>query len=423
LHRVTYQTGSTFDVLAAGPDYARVLHQGGPVTSLTWSGLDARTVLVIEALDAGCPFPGAYIGAFPVDAQPYPTRALKQLREQSPTGEVFVNGQFDPSNRPRPIARSFVEVSPAAGDPMDFHADLGIPADFQGMQVYEHPDAKVYRNDKWSVETTFCNDSLSFGPVLGQLFFGMSDCELSLVPRTFHPRIEAARFLHVRVATDLPSTARRFPQILVTSALPIEADAAPSVLDIPIHRRAGSFTAAELPGKDSSIIVQPFFSYHEAQIQFCDHRGFGVTLPCPRANLYGWNAGESMPRWPDETWRPVPVLTDLVGFDRPVQFDVYASTERVYLFADRQPVGCAALPAGRMPEGDVTVAYRAVLNQGGGDELISGDPGRAFERAYSETHSDRRLDDFSMKQGTAAPEWDESRLPCAAKWFGGGLAE
>jgi hypothetical protein len=76
-----------------------------------------------------------------------------------------------------------------------------------------------------------------------------------------------------------------------------------------------------------------------------------------------------------------------------------------------------------MPEGDVTVAFRVVVNQSGIDELILGEPGRAYERAYSQTHSDRRLDEFSMSVGTPAPAWDESRFPCASRWFGGSLAQ
>jgi hypothetical protein len=116
-------------------------------------------------------------------------------------------------------------------------------------------------------------------------------------------------------------------------------------------------------------------------------------------------------------------MTDLVGFDRPVRFDIHASTERVFLFADGSPVGCANLPAGAMRAGDVTVAFRAVVNQSSNDELILGDPGRAYERAYSQNHSDRRLDEFSMSVGEPAPTWDESRLPCASRWFGGSLAQ
>jgi hypothetical protein len=358
-----------------------------------------------------------------VDAQPFPTKTLEALRAQSPTGEVFLNGQFDPTNRPEPIARSFVRVAPDAKDPMDFRGALEDPAEFADMTVYEHPYARVYRNEKWSIETTNCDKSLSYGSVLGELFLGVSDCELSLVPRTFKPRIEAARFLHVRVATNLPSTARRFPQVLITSALPVEADAVASVDEIPIHRRAGSFVASELPGQESSIVVQTYYSYHEAQIHFCDHRGFGPTIPCPRANIYGYNAGESVGQWVGEPWLPVPVMTDLAGFDRPVRFDIYASTERVYLFADGSPAGCAMLPAGGMREGEVTVAFGVVVNQAGDDEIILGEPGRAFERAYSQTHSDRRLDEFAMSVGTPAPSWDDSRFPCASRWFGGSLAQ
>lgn len=421
LHRVTYRTGSTFDVLGAGPaGYARVLHQGGPVTSLTWSGLRDTTVLVVEALDAGCPFPGAYVGAFAADAQPFPTSTLDTLRAKSPTGEVFLNGQFDAMNRPQPIARSFVTVSPHKEEPMDFRASFDDAADFANMTVYDHPYARVYRNEKWSIETTNCDPSLTYGPVLGQLFLGLSDCELSLVPRTFKPRIEAGSFLHVRVATDLPSTARRFPQILITSALTVEADAVTSVDQIPIHRRAGSFYASDQPGQESSIVVQTYYTYHEAQIHFCDHRGFGPTLPCPRANIYGYEAGDSLAQV--EPWLPVAVMSDLVGFDRPVRLDVYASTEQVYLFADGRPVGCAKLPSGSMPAGEVTVAYGVVVNQSGDDELILREPGRAFERAYSQTHSDRRLDEFAMSVGTPAPAWDASRFPCESRWYGGELA-
>jgi hypothetical protein len=128
-------------------------------------------------------------------------------------------------------------------------------------------------------------------------------------------------------------------------------------------------------------------------------------------------------RWEDEPWLPVPVVTDRVGFDRPVQLDVYASTERVYLFMDDRPIGCAVLPEGEMPEGDVTVAFGAMVDEADKDELIRGEPGRVFERDYSLFHSDRRMDDFGIDVGVAAPSWDEATLPCASRWFGGQLLQ
>ncbi len=61
----------------------------------------------------------------------------------------------------------------------------------------------------------------------------------------------------------------------------------------------------------------------------------------------------------------------MAGYDRPVQWDVYASTSRVYVFMDGKPSGCAVLPAGRMPAGPVTVAYRAVIYHCGIDETVT----------------------------------------------------
>ena len=109
LHRVSYSGG--FDVLAAGEArFQQVLHQGSlPLASLTWPGLKQPTRFVIEALDAGCPFPNGYIAAMHHDAdidrtsgQPFnaPSITLDEARLSS--GEVFINGQHDPANRPKP---------------------------------------------------------------------------------------------------------------------------------------------------------------------------------------------------------------------------------------------------------------------------------------------------------------------------------
>ncbi|HMI89880.1 MAG TPA: hypothetical protein VK509_00890, partial [Polyangiales bacterium] len=426
LHRVTYRSGSTFDVLAAGPAaYQRVLHQGGPVTSLTWSGLSEPTTLVIEALDVGCPFPGAYLGAFaaePEDATDHRTDTLDGLRSPE-TGEVFVNGQHAESNRPAAIARSLVEVAPQQRPALDFEATFSDPDELAAMERHEDDNAIVFRNPRWSVETSHCGEGLSFGAVLGQLFLGLPRCRISVVPRGFSPRISATSFLHVRMASDLPSTGRRYPQLLITTAQSREASEVTTALELPIHERLGPAVASQLPGPESSIIVQTHFSYHEAQIQFCGHRGWGTTAFCPRANLYGFNAGEPEMRWTGERWLPVPVVGDRVGFDRPVQLDVYASTERVYLFIDDQPTGCAILPAGEMPTGDVSVAFGAVIDEPEKDEIIRGEPGRKFERELSLLHSDRRMDDFGIDLDVPAPAWDESVLPCATRWFGGRLIQ
>ena len=136
LRRVSYSGG--FDVLAAGEArFQHVLHQGNlPLASLTWPGVKQPTRFVIEALDAGCPFPGGYIAAMHHDAdvdrtsgQPFnaPSITLDEARLSS--GEVFINGQHDPASRPKPIARTYVDVTPRAeaADGLPGHLRRGRP--------------------------------------------------------------------------------------------------------------------------------------------------------------------------------------------------------------------------------------------------------------------------------------------------------
>src|SRR5262249_9894221 len=129
LHRVTYP--GSFDVLAAGDArFDQVLHQGvRPVWAVSWPGITQKTRFIVEALDQGCPFPNGYINAMHHDADvdrtsgmPFnqPSITLDEARLSS--GEVFINGQHDPMNRPKPVARSYVDVTPDPKPDMDFLA-------------------------------------------------------------------------------------------------------------------------------------------------------------------------------------------------------------------------------------------------------------------------------------------------------------
>jgi len=97
--------------------------------------------------------------------------------------------------------------------------------------------------------------------------------------------------------------------------------------------------------------------------------------------------------------------------------------ERVYVFLDGQPAGCAVLPPGQMPAGEVSVALRALLDEPEKDDVVRLEPGRVFERSYSQFHSDRRMDDLGIALDVPAPAWDETVLPCGTRWFGGQLIE
>lgn len=443
LHRVKYQT---FDVLAAGEArFDQVLHQGiRPVWSVTWPGITATTTFVVEALDQGCPFPGGYLAAQhrepdvesgnPVN---HASITLDEARLPG-SGEVFVNGQHDPASRPRPIARAYVSVTPEADPTMDFFEGFDVGGSWQPFTMWRDNNAFLYRNADWIIDTSGCTDNFTFGPVLGQFVLGFADggssCNISITPRNVDTSLAADRFLHVHMSTDIPSTGRRYPQILITN-VPLAADPpadASNVYDVPVHTRLGRFpyelagpdmmagTADDLPADGGrSIVVQPFGGYQETQIEFCDTRGWGVSQQCPHANVYGHHAGDYMQPW-TESWTPMPVGGALAGYDRPVQWDVYASTDRVYVLLDGRPAGCAVLPAGRMPAGPVTVAYRAVIYHSGIDEtVLAPDTGHAYERDYSLMHSDRHMDDFGIERSVEAPPWDESIMPCGTRWYGG----
>ena len=445
LHRVTYP--GTFDVLAAGEArYQQVLHQGArPVTSLTWPGLKADTRLIIEALDAGCPFPNGYIAAEHKDADidrtsmeafNQPSLTLDEARLSS--GEVFINGQHDPQSRPKPVARAYVDVKPEAASKMDFLATFDDGAAWKPFTKWQDNNAFIFRNEDWAIDTSGCTENFTFGPLLGQFLLGFADggssCNVSMTPRQVPTELSADKYLHVRMSSDIPSSNRRYPQILITN-VPLQADPpadASNIDDVPVHSRLGNFPYQVLgpdmkPGTaddqkaegGQSIVVQPFGGYQETQIEYCDTRGWGVSQQCNRANVYGFHAGDYQDTW-KQTWTPVPVQGDLAGYDRPVQWDVYTSNQRVYVFMDGKPSACAVLPAGRMPAGAVTVAYRAVIYHCGIDEsVVPDDTGHQYEHNYSLCHSDRKLDDLGIELSAPAPSWDESVLPCGTKWYGG----
>lgn len=445
LHRVTYP--GTFDVLAAGDArFDQVLHQGiRPVWALSWPGIKADTRFIIEALDAGCPFPNGYIAAEHKDAdidrtsmEPFnqPSLTLDEARLSS--GEVFINGQHDPMNRPKPIARAYVDVKPEAKPKMDFLATFDEGAEWEPFQKWQDNNAFIFRNSQWAIDTSGCTENFTFGPLLGQFLLGFADggssCNVSITPKNVPTAVSPDSYLHVRMSSDVPSTNRRYPQILITT-VPLEEDPpadAGNIDLVPVHTRLGNFpfdwagqdkmagTADDVaPEGGQTIVVQPFGGYQETQIEYCDTRGWGVSQQCDRANVYGFHAGDYEDKW-EQPWTAVPVQGDVAGYDRPVQWDVYTSNQRVYVFMDGKPSACAVLPEGRMPAGPVTVAYRAVIYHCGIDEAVVGDDtGHVYEHQYSLCHSDRKLDDLGIELSTQAPAWDETKLPCGTKWYGG----
>jgi hypothetical protein len=425
LHRIFYGFHHEHDVLAAGgANRERVLHQGNtPVTSVMWSGLRGETTLVVEALDAGCPFPGGYIGAVSAPATVLggianePTITLDEARLD--TGEVFVNGQWDEESRPRPIARAYVTVEPQPHPEMDWFESFDPDVDLAPFEtvVDDNIGTRVFRNGKLSLEYQGSDANHSYGEVLGQLAMG-SVASYAATALGADASIAGDDFLHVTMSVDFATTARRYPQIIITDATLGDPDVDLSY-DVPLMPRLGPVPSEKLPpGEFHSIIVQPF-GQPTMQIQFCDLRGWGVSQQCPSANVYGYPAGVGGSEW-TAPWLPMPVVGEVIGTDRLVKLDVYASTERVYAFLEGKPAGCAILPEGRMPSGPVNVSFSLAAYHIEIDEQVtSANPRQGYWSRYSVAHSDRKLDDLGISSGVAAPAWDESTMPCGDRYYSG----
>lgn len=422
LYRIFYSYWSDHDILAAGDaNRKRTLYQGNiPITSLTWSGVKEETTLVVEALDAGCPWPGGFIGTVAREASTpddSPTITLEDARLSS--GEVFINGQYETTNRPKPIARSYVTVKPEPFPEMDWFESFE-EGSLTGLDtvVEDNIDTRVYRNDKISVEYNYGGSkNYYYGELLNQMVVGASNT-LGIVPLGANAKLATDSYLHVTMSVDIASTARRYPQIMITDT-PIGQPGVGESFRVPMAWRLGPTPQDHMPpGPNHTIIVQTFSGQPELQIEFCDLRGWGVSQQCPRANLYGFHAGDFNDLGWEEPWLPNPVLGEYVGMDRLVKFDVYASTKDVYVYIEGKPAGCAVLPEGRFPASDVNINYGIAAYHIDVDEYVTREnPRDEYWSRTSIIHTDRKLDDLGVKSGVALPAWD-ARLKCGTKWYG-----
>jgi hypothetical protein len=430
LHRVHYSWANGHDVLAPGKArFEQVLYQGNhAASSIAWPGLRAPATLVIEALDDGCPFPNGYVGPRAAPAsdlggiQNFPTITVDQARLSS--GEVYINGQHDPNSRPRPIARAFVNARPEPHPKMDWYQSFDTNADWAAMNmvVDDNIGTRVLRNDVLSAEFLASTSNYTYGPMLGQFAVG-STASVYMVARGVDARIASDSYLHVTMSSDVGSTMRRYPQIMITTTRLGEVGGELLDHEVPVVTRLGPMPFEMLPpGKDNTIIVQGFTAGHELQVQFCHLRGWGVSQQCDRANIYGWHAGHETPLPWDEgvAWTPVPVLGEYAAMDRPVKFDVFASTRRVYLFVEDRPAGCARLPDGQMPQGPVTIVFGTAGYHIEIDESVAPEhSAHGYWQRYHLSHVARQFDDLGIRRNVAAPDWNEDLLPCGTHWFGG----
>jgi len=201
LMRVFYgnRCGWSHDELSVGKErFNRAYHQGDklPSFSLHWSGLTKPTTLVVEALDSGCPYQGylspqamasvtGHYGTQDFVHQPWIT--IDDARAASSTGEVFVNGQHEATNKPKAIARSFIAVTPQPHPKMDFFAPFtpgDTPETFTTVPCGTDNCYQTWREQSPTFDQMFIDvesgptkDSglFAYGSVLGELWVSYAD--------------------------------------------------------------------------------------------------------------------------------------------------------------------------------------------------------------------------------------------------------
>jgi hypothetical protein len=372
--------------------YTQWPHQ--PVGELHWAGLTAETTLVVEALDALCPYSGTLSPtSLPAVAgqPPYPAfSTLDELRAASPSGEVFLNGQGD-ATTPHAIARACLEVAPAAPAPMDWRYD-GSPEAYGPVQSFS-PDQARFEFDSPTFDVQLLGQTKgqwTFGAIFGELWTLHADVGADVgnlfrfAPKQT-PTLAADAFVHVSMEVDTVSTFRRYPQIIVSDQ------------PTPVQQNLTN---------GASVIVQPFGVSGEVQIEFCDHRDWEVNNQCPYwdlATLHDQGVDFLSPRVE---------MTGLQGVDRTVTLDAYVSTQRVYAFVNGAPYGCVDLPPGSLTAGPGTVTFGDVLYHSGADLSMSGFDWFPFHDAHMAFFMSRHFSNLAFSSAVPQPTWDYGRFPC-----------
>jgi hypothetical protein len=448
LMAVFYEPQHSHTELVAGNErFKRAMNQGqGPLWHLEWSGLTGPTTLVVEALATGCPYQG-FLSAEHLDAPPHQRfQTLADLQGQSPTGEVYVNGQFDlpgaswtgldfsvhssglsllatPDASPVPIARSFVQVTPKPHDPSawDWYAgfspgtDLGTMTSVPGCLEGGQPGYNCvhWQSAEWDISGYRLDEPggvtvLTYGEALGQLWIAFDDTGQGVAGKVrLSPRQQASiasdptRFLHVTWSVTTAGSDRRYPQLLVSDQpAPVQEGFA--------NPNGNALVVQTILGPSMRIEVQAVHGLIGVSAWDADHQDTSHSL----VDYDSWNFTGDTGGQPTG---PAASPFEHSGVDRMTTFDAYISSDRLYLLMDGLPAGCTLFPTGTgfALQGPVTLAFGDVLFDESAETLVCSTPRPfAFLHEHQCTETKRVWDDLGYKSGAPAPTFDETRFPC-----------
>jgi hypothetical protein len=428
-----------------------------------WSNIKGPTQLVVEALDAGCPFQGL-LGP-PTSLTPTivngddtnvagllndPVYSFPQLQSKASNGEVFLNGTFDGSPTPHPIARAIVSVSPTTRPAMDFASDFAGPVE-TFTETYDangNPDCGLTPTLRaWSGNPDTCDGAhrmtsptydvlflgvqdqrYAVGQTQGELwsaYSGLAGGKFRISPKGVTGTMSNSTFLHAAMEVTSFTTGRRYPQIMIS-----EQDFETS--QWLLERSADTAN----PHIGSTMILQPIDSGNGrpvAELELCSQRSWEVNDQCPWFLLEKNDSPIVNGTGPNN---PHPDLFDRLQDDRSARWDLYASTDRAYVFVDSQPYACVdlahrkatlssgapILPTPTPPKaGAVTVAFGDVMYHAGAESgyftIFS-----PFHLNHELFETVRHFDYIAFKSNEPAPAWDESKFPCITQMLAGGSA-
>jgi hypothetical protein len=432
--------------------------------SVHWGGITAPTQLIVEALDAGCPFQGL-LGAVSIaptlvngddnngntSLMNDPISTFAQLQAAAPHGEVFLNGTFDGNPTPHPIARALVTVQPEVRPAMDFASDFANkPETFTESFSGGDPDCGFTTSlQTLAMDISGCYEDHQFtSPTYDVLFFNMQDSRFGvgmtegelwtdftadtagkfrITPKNVKATMSDTTFVHAVMEVTAFSTGRRYPQIMIS-----EQDFMTSQW---LLERSSDNLNATNPNSGATLIVQPFdadIGRHVVELELCDHRNWQVNDQCPWFLLEKTDPPSATTLGPNV---PHPDMFDRLQDDRSARFDVFASTQKAYVFVDSLPYACvdlahrntvsngkAIVPTPAPPKaGPVTVAWGDVAYHVG-QETDYFNAYSLFHLNHLHYESVRHYDYIGFKSGEPAPAWDQTRFPCITQMYQGGNA-
>ena len=227
------QRGNTFSSRLSGAWQQQTYNRQEPDKLMGYvfklPGPDRVAVYALRDPSAGwgCPFQGALVAASPVLARDFWQRwyTIDELHAKSSTGGGFVNGQYDPSNKPKAIARSFITVKPETLPALDFFADFktGSPTELftKPSRCTDHLcfDSANFLSDFYLTES----DRNSIGVSDGELTVRISDYIADTggkvrITSKIPAQISNSTYLHVTMDVTNHVTSRRYPQIIISNA-------------------------------------------------------------------------------------------------------------------------------------------------------------------------------------------------------------